>query len=116
MDNDVYESHLSTETTTKNNEKKLCYKQDEFKKNDLDSKLFFQNKIVDRGLKNSLVEVVSESKWLTTREAANYLRLSISSIKTMIYRGQIRVHKLGKRNRFLKEELDRLITSNNGGY
>jgi excisionase family DNA binding protein len=40
-------------------------------------------------------------KWLTTQEAADYLRVSISSIKTMIYRGQVRVHKLGRRNRFL---------------
>ena len=49
-------------------------------------------------------------RWLTTSEAARYLRVSISSIKMMIYRGQIRVHKLGKRNRFLADELDRLIT------
>lgn len=49
-------------------------------------------------------------KWLTTQEAADYLRVSISSIKTMIYRGQVRVHKLGRRNRFLIEELERLIT------
>ena len=49
-------------------------------------------------------------KWLTTQEAAEYLRVSISSIKTMIYRGQVRVHKLGRRNRFLIEELERLIT------
>ena len=49
-------------------------------------------------------------KWLTTQEAADYLRVSISSIKTMIYRGQVRVHKLGRRNRFLIDELERLIT------
>lgn len=49
-------------------------------------------------------------RWLTTSEAAQYLRISISSIKTMIYRGQVRVHKLGRRNRFLREELERLIT------
>ena len=49
-------------------------------------------------------------RWLTTSEAAQYLRVSISSIKTMIYRGQVRVHKLGRRNRFLRDELERLIT------
>jgi len=48
-------------------------------------------------------------KWLTTKEAAKYLRVSVSSIKMMVYRGTIRVRKLGRRNRFLREELDRVI-------
>jgi len=52
-------------------------------------------------------------RWLTTSEAAQYLRVSISGIKSMIFRGQIRVHKLGRRNRFLRDELDRLIRSPN---
>lgn len=67
--------------------------------------LLFDKKIA-RELKPSPVDV----RWLTTCEAAQYLRVSISSIKTMIYRGQVRVHKLGRRNRFLREELERLIT------
>lgn len=49
-------------------------------------------------------------KWLTTSEAAHYLRVSISSLKTMIYRGQVRVHKLGRRNRFRLDDLDRTVT------
>lgn len=48
-------------------------------------------------------------KWLTTSEAAQYLRVSISSIKMMVYRGTIRARKLGRRNRFLRAELDRAI-------
>ncbi len=48
-------------------------------------------------------------RWLTTSEAAQYLRVSVSSIKMMVYRGTIRVRKLGRRNRFLREELDRAI-------
>jgi len=47
--------------------------------------------------------------WLTTSEAAQYLRVSFSSIKMMVYRGTIRVRKLGRRNHFLREELDRAI-------
>src|SRR4051794_21045079 len=46
-------------------------------------------------------------RWLTTDEAAQYLRVSISSLKTMIFRGRVRAHKLGRRNRFLREELER---------
>ena len=68
-------------------------------------KLFFENQIA-RERKVSFEDV----RWMTTSEAAQYLRISNSSIKTMVYRGQIRVHKLGRRNRFLREELDRLIT------
>lgn len=69
------------------------------------SQKFFENKIA-RESKFSLVDV----RWLTTSEAAQYLRVSISSLKTMIYRGQVRAHKLGRRNRFLRDELERLIT------
>lgn len=52
-------------------------------------------------------------RWLTSGEAAQYLRVSISSLKMMVYRGTVRVRKLGRRNRFLREELDRLITAPN---
>ncbi len=52
----------------------------------------------------------NEVVWLRTDEAAQYLRVSISSLKTMIYLGKVRPHKLGRLNRFLKHELERLIT------
>jgi len=65
----------------------------------------FDNRIALE-LENSLAPV----RWLTTSEAAQYLRISISSLKTMIYRGQVRAHKLGRRNRFPINELERLIT------
>ena len=64
----------------------------------------------DKGIASATAESLEPVRWLTTSEAARYLRVSISSIKTMIYRGQVRVHKLGRRNRFLREELERLIT------
>lgn len=55
------------------------------------------------------VSSLENVKWLTTSEAAQYLRVSVSSIKMMVYRGTVRVRKLGRRNRFLREELDRAI-------
>lgn len=55
------------------------------------------------------VSSLDKVRWLTTSEAAQYLRVSVSSIKMMVYRGTIRVRKLGRRNRFLREELDRAI-------
>ena len=71
----------------------------------LPGELIFDNKIA-----NLTAKSLESVRWLTTNEAAQYLRVSISSIKTMIYRGQIRVYKLGRRNRFLRDDLERLIT------
>ena len=68
-------------------------------------KKFFDNREAHQ------IAVSSEHvRWLTSIEAAQYLRVSLSGLKTMIYRGQVRAHKLGRRNRFLREELERLIT------
>ena len=68
-------------------------------------KKFFENREAHQ------IAVSSESvRWLTSIEAAQFLRVSLSGLKTMIYRGQVRAHKLGRRNRFLREELERLIT------
>lgn len=67
--------------------------------------------IFEKRTEHATADSLEPVRWLTTSEAARYLRVSISSIKTMIYRGQVRVHKLGRRNRFLREELERLITS-----
>ncbi len=54
--------------------------------------------------------------WLTTKEAAEYLRVSLGSLKNLVYRGFLRPRKLGRLNRFKKEELDRLLdTSLIGG-
>lgn len=67
--------------------------------------------LFDKGMEHATAALLVPVRWLTTSEAARYLRVSISALKTMIYRGQVRVHKLGRRNRFLREELDRLITA-----
>ncbi len=63
----------------------------------------FENKIARE--QNSL----EKTEWLNSSEAAQYLRVSVNSIKTMVYRGQIRVHKLGRRSRFHRHELERMI-------
>lgn len=66
--------------------------------------LFFDKKIARKNVS------LENLRWLSTGEAAEYLRVSVSAIKMMIYRGRIRVHKLGRRNLFLREELERIIT------
>lgn len=69
--------------------------------------------ILDIGKNDEKTPSLESVRWLTSSEAAHYLRISISSLKMMVYRGQVRVRKLGRRNRFLREELDRLIKSPN---
>jgi excisionase family DNA binding protein len=50
--------------------------------------------------------------WMTTKEAAEYLRISESALRTLIHRyPRIPRYKLGKSLRFKREELDKLIES-----
>lgn len=54
--------------------------------------------------------------WLTTKEAALYLRRSVNSIHTLVSRRQLRARKFSNRLYFKKEELDYLIeTSKHSG-
>ncbi len=46
---------------------------------------------------------------LNTEEAADYLRLSRGSLLNMVCEGQIPVHKLGRRNRYLRSELLNMV-------
>ena len=47
--------------------------------------------------------------WLTTKEAAVYLRRSVNSIHTLVSRKQLRARKFCNRLYFKKDELDYLI-------
>ena len=49
--------------------------------------------------------------WLSTKEAAVYLRISAGALKNKVYRGEISPYKFGKLNRFNRKELDRLLVS-----
>lgn len=47
--------------------------------------------------------------WLTTDDAARFLRKSTHAIRQMAYKGIIRPRKLGGRLYFKKSELDQLL-------
>lgn len=47
--------------------------------------------------------------WMTTAEAAAYLRRSVGAVRIMVYRRQLPARKLGRRIYFNKMELDRLL-------
>lgn len=57
-------------------------------------------------------------EWLTTKEAAYYLRRSVNAIHILVSRGKIRSRKFQRRLYFKKNELDYLIETSSamGGF
>lgn len=55
--------------------------------------------------------------WMTTEEAAFYLRKTTNAIRLLVFKGDLRARKFKRRLYFRKEELDTLIDSAfvNGG-
>ena len=49
--------------------------------------------------------------WLNTSEAAEYLSISKGQLLNLCSRGDLPYYKLGRSNRYLKEELDKLLVS-----
>lgn len=50
---------------------------------------------------------IASSNWLTTKEAAKYLRTSPNQVRNWVYQGKVRAYKLlGKSLRFKSTELD----------
>lgn len=48
-------------------------------------------------------------KWITTKEAAQYLRVSVGQIRNMVWRGQLSSHRVNNRLRFLKSDIDKIV-------
>jgi excisionase family DNA binding protein len=50
-------------------------------------------------------------KWMTSKEAAHYLRVSVGQLRNMVYRNQLKSYRLGEapRLRFLRSDLDQLV-------
>ena len=63
---------------------------------DFGSQKFFENRI--------------EREWLSSKEAANYLRLSENALRIMVHRGQVPALRLGRRLRFRLEDCLGLIS------
>ncbi len=51
----------------------------------------------------------SLEKWLTTKEAAEYLRVSVGRLRNMTSWGQVPYYKLGKSNRYRLHDLRELL-------
>ena len=66
--------------------------------------------------KETLFENQTSEKWLTTIEAANYLRISSKCLLNLASNGGIPFYKFGRRNRYLESELKKvLLASPRGG-
>jgi excisionase family DNA binding protein len=49
------------------------------------------------------------NEWLTTEEAAEYLRISPKYLLNLSSNGRVRYYKFGRRNRFLLSDLKELL-------
>lgn len=58
---------------------------------------------------------IKESDWLTTGEAAAYLKVAIGTLKNWTSNGKIPFHKLNRLNRYSKRELDELLLGQKRG-
>lgn len=63
----------------------------------------------------SNVRSLTDREWLTASEAADYLRVSIQTLRNMTSNGQIPVFKLGRRVRYSLEELRALLLQSKRG-
>lgn len=58
---------------------------------------------------------IEEDEWLTTKEAARYLGLSEAVLRNMTSNGSVPYYKLGRSNRYNRNELKQLLFSNKKG-
>ena len=69
-----------------------------------------QNRYDIADISNDMSELIFENlEWLTTAEAAHYLRKSKDAIRQMVCRGQLRARKFHRRLYFRKVELDQTL-------
>lgn len=54
-------------------------------------------------------------EWLTSEEAAKFLRISVKALLNMASNGYVPFYKLGRRNRYRKDELEALLLSQKRG-
>lgn len=57
-----------------------------------------------------------KTEWLDSEEAAKFLRISVKALRNMTSNGQLPFYKLGRRNRYRKDELEAQLLSKRRGY
>ena len=62
---------------------------------------------------NNSTMLFENLKWVDTKEAAQFLRVSVGSLRNMVYRRQVRARKFRRKLYFKVSELNRLIENSN---
>ena len=57
----------------------------------------------------------STSRWMTIREAADYLRISERQLHRLLTRGRVRTSTIGRRRLVHRDELDALLRGGDAG-
>jgi excisionase family DNA binding protein len=110
---------LNSEEKNKEEEKDNCKTQKstrgEVYADTINSKLE-QSLRLERSTRNSK-QLFENLTWLTSNEAAEYLRLpSVGILRVLVCQRKVPFHKLGRNLRFKRGDLDRLLeASRNGG-
>jgi excisionase family DNA binding protein len=61
------------------------------------------------GSNSGIFENRIEREWLSTEEAAHFLRVSANALRIMVHRGQVPVYRLGRRLRFSVRDCESLF-------
>lgn len=64
---------------------------------------------------NSSARLFDKLKWMTSKEAAAYIRVSVGQLRNMVWRGQLKCYYLGNRLRFMRGDLDGAVKSSHKG-
>ena len=64
----------------------------------------------DEPVETSDVMVFDKLKWLTSKEAAFLLRTSVGQIRNLVWRGRLKAYHFGTRLRFLRRDVENLLT------
>lgn len=67
------------------------------------------NTAVDSNHSKIFNNLISGEEWLSTKEAAAYLKISPRTILNLCSNGTLTYHKLGRRNRYLQDDLRVLL-------
>ncbi|HCR52824.1 MAG TPA: hypothetical protein DIW27_00310 [Cytophagales bacterium] len=60
-------------------------------------------------------EKITQDRWFSTDEAAEYLRIPVGTLRNMTSNGQVVHYKLGRLNRYLESDLKKLLLSQKRG-
>lgn len=58
---------------------------------------------------SSPIVIFDKLKWMNSKEAATYIRVSVGQLRNMVWLGQIKFYRLGGRLRFLRTDLDSVL-------